>query len=95
VGSDGRIQVTGSEQGEHPRTFKLENAKIEGALLTASRVYPTGATEPFEGVFLKRTVRRSANDPGVTTFGLGIVLATPFEQNGLTYDKLFYQLKQF
>jgi hypothetical protein len=94
VGSDGRIHGNGSEQGEQTRSFKLENAKIEGALLTAAKVYPNGASETFEGVFLKRTVRHAANDPGTTTIGLGVVLATPFEQNGLTYDKLFYQFNE-
>ena len=90
VGSDGRIQASGSENS---RTFKLENAKIDGALLTATKVYSDGAREKFEGSFLNRTDRNSPTDPGVTIFGLGVVLTTPFEVNGLTYDKLFYQLK--
>ena len=95
IGTDGRIQASGSEQGEQSsRTFKLENAKIEGALLTAAKVYQDGTTEKFEGAFLSRTVRDSPNYPGVTSVGLGVVLATPFEVNGQTYDKLFYQLKQ-
>ena len=95
VGSDGRIQANGSEQGEQSsRTFKLENVKIEGALLTAAKVYQDGTTEKFEGAFLSRTVRESPVAPGVTTFGLGVILATPLEVNGLTYDKLFYQLQQ-
>ena len=90
VGNDGQVQATGSEQS---RTFKLENAKIEGALLTASKVYSDGAREKFEGVFLNRTDRDSPNDPGVTIFGLGVILKAPFERNGLTYDKVFYQMK--
>jgi hypothetical protein len=85
------VQARGSERG---RTFTLENAKIDGALLTASKVYQDGATEKFEGVFLNRTDRNSPTDPGVTIFGLGVVLSTPFETNGLTYEKLFYGLKQ-
>jgi len=90
VGNDGRIQANGSENS---RTFTLENAKIDGALLTATKVYSDGAREKFEGSFLNRTDRNSPADPGVTIFGLGVVLTTPFEVNGLTYDKLFYQLK--
>jgi len=90
VGNDGRIQANGSENS---RTFTLENAKIDGALLTATKVYSDGARERFEGSFLNRTDRNSPTDPGVTIFGLGVVLTTPFEVNGLTYDKLFYQLK--
>ena len=91
VGSDGRVQATGNENG---RTFRLENGRIDGTLITASKVYHDGATEKFEGVFLNRTDRNSPTDPGVTRFGLGVVLNTPFEINGLTYEKLFYGLKQ-
>ena len=91
VASDGSVQATGSEKG---RTFRLENARIEGALLTASKVYQDATTEKFEGVFLNRTDRNSPTDPGTTIFGLGVVLNTPFEVNGLTYEKLFYGLKQ-
>ena len=90
VGNDGRIQANGSERS---RTFTLQNAKLEGALLTATKVYQDGARERFEGAFLNRTDRNSPTDPGVTIFGLGVIPAAPFEANGLTYDKLFYQLK--
>ena len=91
VGSDGRVQANGYDK---TRAFTLENARIDGALLTAAKVYQDGATEKFEGVFLNRTDRNSPTDPGVTIFGLGVVLNTPFETNGLTYEKLFYGLKQ-
>lgn len=91
AGSDGSVQAVGNDKG---RTFRLENARIDDALLTASKVYQDGATEKFEGVFLNRTDRNSPTDPGVTIFGLGVVLSTPFETNGLTYEKLFYGLKQ-
>jgi hypothetical protein len=90
VGSDGRVQASGSEKS---RAFTLENARIDGALLTAAKVYSDGAREKFEGSFLNRTDRNSATDPGVTTFGLGVVLTTPVEVSGITFDKLFYQLK--
>jgi len=93
VASDGRVQASGYEKVPQSRTFRLEDVRIEGALLTASKVYRDGTAEAFEGVFLKRTDRTSPTDPGVTTFGFGVVLRTPVEQNGLTYDKLFYQLK--
>jgi hypothetical protein len=91
AGNNGSVQASGNDKG---RTFRLENARIEGALLTASKVYQDGTTEKFEGVFLNRTDRTSPTDPGVTIFGLGVVLNTPFETNGLTYEKLFYGLKQ-
>ena len=90
VGNDGRMQDNGSERS---RTFTLQNAKLEGALLTATKLYQDGARERFEGVFLNRTDRNSPTDPGVRIFGLGVIPAAPFEANGNTYDKLFYQLK--
>ena len=90
VGRDGTVQAVGNDKGH---TFRLENAKIDGTLLTASKVYQDGATEKFEGVFLNRTDRNSPTDPGVTIFGLGVVLNMPFETNGNTYEKLFYGLK--
>ena len=93
VSNDGRILANGYEQGRS-RAFKLENAKIEGALLTASKVYQDGTTDSFEGVFLNRTVRNSPTAPAVTTFGLGVTLNTPVEVNGITYERMFYQLKR-
>lgn len=94
VATDGSIQANGYEGGLQPRTFRLENARIAGALLTARKAYSDGAAEKFEGVFMTRTERSSPTDTGVTTFGLGVVLATPFELEGITHEKLFYQLKQ-
>jgi hypothetical protein len=94
IGSDGRIQANGHDSDQPSRTFVLENAKIAGAVLTAIKVYRDGATERFEGVFMTRTERTSPSDPGITTSGLGVVLATPREVDGNTYEKLFYQLKQ-
>jgi len=94
VGSDGAVRASGFEKAPQSRTFTLENARIEGALLTATTVYGDGATERFEGAFLSRTDRDSPTDPGVTIFGLGVVLNTPTEINGITYERLFYQRRQ-
>lgn len=98
VESDGRIQASGYETNgdgnQQSRTFKLEHARIAGALITADKVYDNGATEKFEGVFLIRTERNSPTDSGTSLFGLGVLLSTPRELNGITYDKLFYQWKQ-
>ena len=93
VSGDGRIHADGYEQGRS-RPFKLENAKIEGALLTASKVYQDGTTESFEGVFLNRTERNSPTAAAVMTFGLGVILNAPVEINGITYQRMFYQLKR-
>ena len=90
VGADGRIQATGYEAGEE---FELENAKIAGALFTATKVYSDGRVEAFEGIFMNRTEHTSPADSGVTTFGLGVVLANPFEAAGNTFDKVFYRMR--
>jgi len=94
IGNDGRIQAYGHDSDRPSRTFVFRNGRIAGALLTATKVYRDGETEPFEGVFMTRTDRTSPTDPGITTFGLGVVLATPREFAGNTYERLFYQLKQ-
>ena len=73
--------------------FELKDATRAGALLTATKVYRDGTVERFEGVFLNRTERTSPTDSGTTTFGLGVVLDTPLEINGNTFDKLFFPLK--
>src|SRR5215475_10177551 len=96
VGNDGRVDASGYEPAEtgvkEARQFVLRNARIEGALLTAEKVYADGAVEKFEGVFIKRTVLNSPTDGGVSSFGLGVV-GRQTVISGLTLDKLFYQLK--
>ena len=74
------------------RAFTLKNGKIEGALLTATKVYAGGRAEKLEGVFINRTSFESPTDKGVTTFGLGTV-GGPTEVAGVTLDRLFYELK--
>jgi hypothetical protein len=94
VDGAGRIQASGHETiGGQSSTFRLENAKIVGALLTATKVYDNGTSEKFEGAFLTRTDRNSPTEVGTTLFGLGVLLITPREYNGLTYEKFFYQRK--
>lgn len=94
VGADGRVHANGHEGSEDLRPFDLRNARIEGALLTGTKVYPDGSTESFEGVFMTRIASDSPADPGHITFGLGVLRRPPIERAGMTYDKLFYQLKQ-
>ena len=89
VGGDGRMQATGYEAD---RAFELKNASIAGSLLTATKVYRDGEIERFEGVFMNRTERATPTDPGLTKFGLGVLLETSIDVDGMTLDKLFYQL---
>jgi hypothetical protein len=73
------------------RTFTLKNGKVEGALVTATKVYTGGYTEKLEGVFIKTTTFESPTDKGFSRFGLG-TLGRPIEVSGLTLDKFFYEL---
>jgi hypothetical protein len=75
------------------RRFTLRNPRIDGALLTATKVYENGASEPFEGVFINLTSFDSPTDRGVTTFGLGVV-GSSVRVSGVTVDRLFYHRKQ-
>jgi hypothetical protein len=94
VGNDGSVNATGTEPTTGgTRNFRLDGAKIANAMLTATKVYDDGSTEKFEGVFLNRTDYSSPTDPGVRTFGLGVIVNNRVEVNGLTLDKLFYQSK--
>jgi len=96
VGNDGRVDGFGYEPAEtgvkEARQFVLRNARVEGGLLTAEKVYADGAVEKFEGVFIKRTVLNSPTEEGVSSFGLGVV-GRQIVIGGLTLDKIFYQLK--
>jgi hypothetical protein len=97
VDGSGRVEGTGYEPlNEEPavsRSFTLKDGRITGALITATKVYATGSSEPLEGVFISKTVFESPTDPGVTAFGLGVV-GRGLQINGLNVDKIFYQLKQ-
>jgi hypothetical protein len=97
VDRSGAVEGTGSEPlSDEPavaRAFTLRNGRISGALITATKVYANGSSEPFEGVFIDKTVFERPTDKGVTAFGLGVV-GKAFQVGGLNVDKLFYQLKQ-
>ncbi|HEY0050505.1 MAG TPA: hypothetical protein VGB68_14535 [Pyrinomonadaceae bacterium] len=57
--------------------FTLKDARIEGALLTANRIYADGTTKRLEAVFVNRTIVQGANPNKIesreTKFGLGFV----------------------
>jgi hypothetical protein len=97
VESADSIKATGSEptnsSNRQSRSFRLDNAKIAGAMLTGTKVYNDGSTEKFEGVFINATVFESPTDKGVSAFGLGVV-GNGMEFAGVTLDKLFYHFKQ-
>jgi hypothetical protein len=97
VSAGGSVEVNGTEPAPQQESLRytLKNAKIEGALLTGTKVFEDGTTEKFEGVFINRTERDSPTESGVKTFGLG-VLYDPPKMNpafGFTMTRLFYQQK--
>jgi len=57
--------------------YTLRDGRIQGALLTATKVYDNGKAEPFEAVFTNRTVSTGKNanqiDSRETLFGLGFI----------------------
>ena len=95
VDRNGRVEGTGYEplndDAGVSRSFTLKNGRMTGALITATKVYANGSSEPFEGVFINKTTFESPTDTGVTTFGLGVV-GKQLQVGGL--NRLFYQLKQ-
>jgi hypothetical protein len=97
VDPSGTVEGTGYEplydQPAVSRSFTLKNGRISGALITATKLYGDGSSEPFEGVFIDKTVFESPTDKGVTAFGLG-VLGKTFQVGGLSLNRIFYQLKQ-
>jgi hypothetical protein len=97
VDAKGNVSGSGADpidpDGRTLRTFTLSDGKIDGALLTATKVFANGARERFEGVFINETVRDNPNDAGTTTFGLG-ALVSPHQMSGETVEKVFYQPRQ-
>lgn len=98
VAAGGRVEGSGTdtsfEGGRSPRNFTLRDARVEGALLTGTKVFEGGATERLEGVFINRTDRERPDDPGTTAFGLGVVYESPRpREEGYSFNKLFYQKK--
>lgn len=94
VAQNGAVEGSGEDpldaDSRIARPFTLENGKIDGALLTATKVYRNGSRERIEGVFIERTSYESPGDKGVKTFGLG-VLSKPMQIGGNTIDRLFYE----
>jgi len=98
VAPGGRVEGSGTDTSftgdRRTRGFRLRDARVEGALLTGTKVFDDGSTEKFEGVFINRTDRNSPRDPGTTAFGLGVVYESPRpREDGFSFSRLFYQKK--
>jgi hypothetical protein len=70
-GYDSRFNDSGRQN------FTLKDARIEGALLTATKVFENGETLKFEAVFNNRTVQTGKNPNQIenreTKYGLGFI----------------------
>jgi hypothetical protein len=97
VGGDGRVEANGSEPAtdlSRTRKFTLKGARVDGALLTGTKVYEDGSSEGFLSVFINRTERVSPTDSGTTAFGLGVLFDPPRSVGGFSMERLFYALKR-
>lgn len=79
VAADGSAEGTGYDvlDDRDKVSFTLKGARINGALLTGTKVYKDGKSEPFEAVFAKRTVRAGTSPNKIedteTAWGIGFV----------------------
>ena len=74
------------------RDFTLREARIEGALLTATKVFSNGTTEKLEAVFNNRTVVSGKNPNEIesreTKYGLGFIQS--YDEN---FNRVFLENK--
>ena len=101
VTNTGDIEAAGYESNDgnaqQKRRFTFRNAKVDGALLSATKVYDDGNTETFEGVFINKTDVEGTSPTQIerqsTTFGLGVAGVNLKTASGVNLDRLFYQKK--
>ncbi|HKQ51416.1 MAG TPA: hypothetical protein VJT74_03550 [Pyrinomonadaceae bacterium] len=84
LGADGKLSA-GSREGD--KRLTLTDLKVEGARLTARKVYDDGATGAFEGTFSNRILN------GRTDFGI-VVEVTRLDVAGLSLTRIFYRRVQ-
>jgi len=80
VNSDGRAEGSGYDsllENSRKLNFTLRDARIEGALLTATKIFENGETKQFAAVFNNRTVATGKNPNEIesrdTKYGLGFI----------------------
>jgi hypothetical protein len=80
LGAEGRLIISTFENG---RRATLENIKVEGAHLTATKIYTDGRTGKFDGTFSNRILN------GESTFGI-LVDGMQVDVGGLMLNRIFY-----
>ena len=81
MGEDGELHVTSLEKNQK---VTLENLKLEGAHMTATKIYRDGHTEKFDATFSNRILN------GVSAFGI-LVEGLNLNLDGLSLNKIFYR----
>lgn len=95
VNSDGSATGSGYDRigdSSVKQNFTLRDARVEGALLTATKVYESGETRSFEAVFNNRTITTGKNPNQIenreTLYGLGFI-----QNYGEWNNRVFLELK--
>ena len=99
VSTDGRVEGNGYDSvlsGSERQNFTLKDARIEGALLTATKVFASGKTQNFEAVFNNQTRVEGKNPSEInsreTKYGLGFIYS--YHAPGIDYvTRVFLELK--
>jgi hypothetical protein len=80
VAKDGSATGSGTDginENAKQAAFTLRDGRVQGALLTGTKVYENGETQAFEAVFANRTVTNGRNPENIngreTSFGLGFI----------------------
>ncbi|MGI9105526.1 MAG: hypothetical protein ACR2G4_04675 [Pyrinomonadaceae bacterium] len=81
AGADGKLSIVSHEGG---RRATLQDIRLAGARLTATRIYTDGTTKQFEGTFADRILN------GDSRFGM-MVENLEIEFEDMTFNRLFYQ----
>jgi len=93
ITADGRIEGSGYDfdfDNSQKQNFTLKDARIEGALLTATKVFADGETKKLEAVFNNRTVAEGKNPNEInsreTKYGLGFI-----DSRGTITNRIFLE----
>lgn len=80
IAADGTARGSGADtdtNGDKQMAFTLRDARVDGPLLQATKVYSDGTTEVLNAVFVDRTTTTGRNaqaiDSTTTEFGIGFI----------------------
>jgi hypothetical protein len=96
VGADGSAEGSGYDaihtgEDSAKKRFTLKSGRVDGAVLSATKVFENGETEKFKAVFAERTVLSGKNADSIATrdvsFGLGFIQAQKDWSNRVFLEK--------